>query len=234
MNENEPVEKRRKNPSPPRGGPPRKPSLRRTFAERLRAVKLHLEEGFPVGLVAEEVGVSHAAVSRWVSCYRREGEEGLKDRDRGSSAKRLPAAVRKKILELKQEEPARGVKRISQMLRRIFFLPGSAETVRQTLQEEGLVQSPPKPRRNLTRPRFFERATPAIDRVDKAANSINVADEDYLQSSQTRELSGVYYPVWPQAESFKINFEWDGSLFSISVAVPSTFRSLNWATVFSK
>jgi transposase InsO family protein len=45
-------------------------------------------------------------------------------------------------------------------LRRIFFLPASAETVRQTLKKEGLVESPPKPRRNLTRPRFFERATP--------------------------------------------------------------------------
>ena len=159
MNENEPVEKR-KNPSPPRGGPPKKTAIRRTFAERLRAVKLHLEEGFTVDLVAQETGASHASVSQWVARYRREGEEGLKDRDRGPSAKRLPAAVREKILELKQEEPARGVKRISQMLRRIFFLPGSAETVRQTLKEEGLVQSPPKPRRNLTRPRFFERATP--------------------------------------------------------------------------
>lgn len=158
MNENEHVEK--KNPSsPPRGGPPKKIS-RRTFDERLRAVKLHLEEGFTQRLVAQELGVSVAGFQQWLNRYRQHGEEGLKDRDGKSSTRKLPGAVRKKILELKREEPTRGVKRISQLLRRIFFLPASAETVRQTLKQEGLVQSPPKARRNLTRPRFFERATP--------------------------------------------------------------------------
>jgi transposase InsO family protein len=160
MNENEPVEKKqKKNTSPPRGGPPKK-ILRRSFDERLRAVKLHLEEGFTQELVAQELGVSTACLQKWLSRYRQLGQEGLKDRDGKPSARKLPQAVRDKILELKQEEPTRGVKRIAQLLRRIFFLPASTETVRQTLKEEGLVQSPPKPRRNLTRPRFFERATP--------------------------------------------------------------------------
>ena len=47
------------------------------------------------------------------------------------------------------------------MLRRWFFLPASPETVRQRLHEAELMpeSSPPK-KRNLTRPRFFERATP--------------------------------------------------------------------------
>ena len=50
MNESEQVErKQKKNPSPPRGEP-RKKSLRRPFEERLRAVKLHLEEGFTQGI----------------------------------------------------------------------------------------------------------------------------------------------------------------------------------------
>jgi len=159
MNENEPVEKR-KNTSPPRGGPPKKNILRRTFADRLRAVKLHLEEGFTQETVAREMDISTAALGKWLARYRRDGEEGLKDRDRKPSARKLPEAVRNKILELKREEPTRGVKRISQLLRRIFFLPASSETVRQTLKREGLVESPPKARRNLTRPRFFERATP--------------------------------------------------------------------------
>jgi len=159
MNEHEPVEKKKQNTSPPRGGPPKK-ILRRTFADRLRAVKLHLEEGFTQETVARELDISTAALTKWLARYRREGEEGLKDRGHGPSAKRLPEAVREKILELKQEEPSRGVKKISQLLRRMFFLPASAETVRQTLKKEGLVESPPKPRRNLTRPRFFERATP--------------------------------------------------------------------------
>lgn len=159
MNENEPVAKKKNISSPPRGGP-RKKSTPRPFAERLRAVKLHLEEGFTQELVAQQMGVSVAGFQRWLSVYRRHGEEGLKDRHRERSPSKLPEAVHEKILELKREEPTRGVKRISQLLRRIFFLPASAETVRQTLKKEGLVESPPKPKRNLTRPRFFERATP--------------------------------------------------------------------------
>ena len=158
MEENEPVEKK-KNTSPPRGGPPRK-VFRRSFDERLRAVKLHLEEGFTHELVAEEIGASVAAVHKWTRLYRLHGEAGLKDNAQGRRGTQLPQAVRDKIVELKKEEPARGIKKISQMLKRVFFLQASSETVRQTLKEQGLVESPPKPRRNLVRPRFFERATP--------------------------------------------------------------------------
>jgi transposase InsO family protein len=157
MEENEAVEK--KNTSPPRGGAPRK-SLTRTFEERLRAVKLHLEEGFTQEMVSREMGVSFAAIGKWVQRYRREGEEGLKTRIGTVPRPKLPGPVRKKILELKQEEGSRGIKRISQLLRRVFFLQASPETVRQTLKEHGLVSPPPKARRNMVRPRFFERATP--------------------------------------------------------------------------
>jgi transposase InsO family protein len=159
MQENEPIEKKRNTSSPPRGGP-RKKSLRRSFEERLRAVKLQLEEGFTQGLIAEEMGVSIAAVSKWVGLYRQYGEEGLKDKGNGAPRPKLAEPVRAKILELKKEEPSRGIKRISQLLKRVFFLQASPETVRKTLKEQGLIESPPKPRRNVVRPRFFERATP--------------------------------------------------------------------------
>jgi transposase InsO family protein len=160
MQENEPVEKKRNTTSsPPRGGPPRK-ILRRSFEERLKAVKLQLEEGFTQALVAQEMGVSLAAVGKWVALYRRHGEEGLKSKAQGPRGSRLAEPVRDKILELKKEEPTRGIKRISQLLRRVFFLEASAETVRKTLKQQGLIKSPPKPRRNMVRPRFFERATP--------------------------------------------------------------------------
>jgi transposase InsO family protein len=157
MNDNEPVAK--KNSSPPRGGT-REKIVRRKFEERLRAVKLHLEEGFTVELVAQEMGVSYAAVSKWLQKYRRHGEVGLQDHDRRAGQSKIPEPVRAKIVELKKEEPGRGIKRISQLLKRVFFLQASSETVRQTLKREDLIQSPPKPRRNLVRPRFFERATP--------------------------------------------------------------------------
>jgi transposase len=106
------------------------------------------------------MGISSAAVYKWTKRYRAQGEEGLRFQYRRSSgARRLAEPVRQKILELKKEEPSRGIKRISQLLRRVLFLPASAETVRQTLKREGLIEPPPKPRRNLVRPRFFERAS---------------------------------------------------------------------------
>jgi transposase InsO family protein len=160
MQENEPVEKKRNTTSsPPRGGPPRK-ILRRSFEERLRAVKLQLEEGFTQELIAQEMGISTAAVAKWVHLYRLHGEEGLKDKGHGGPRPRLAEPVRNKILELKKEQPTRGIKRISQLLKRVFFLQASPETVRKTLKEQGLIEPRPKPRRNLVRPRFFERATP--------------------------------------------------------------------------
>src|SRR5687767_1997281 len=146
MNENEPVAKKRTS-SPPRGGSRRK-IFRRPFEDRLRAVKLHLEEGFTVELVAQEMKVSHAAVGKWLHLYRQFGEEGLKTKSPPRRQPKLAPAVREKILDLKKEEPTRGIKRISQLLKRVFFLQASAETVRQTLHQEGLVESPVKPRRN--------------------------------------------------------------------------------------
>ncbi len=55
-----------------------------------------------------------------------------------------------------------------------------------------------------------------IGLFDASSNSIFVADTDYLESADTRELNGVYYPVWPDSDLFKLNFTWDGTIFSVS------------------
>ncbi|PKO13803.1 MAG: hypothetical protein CVU39_17405 [Chloroflexi bacterium HGW-Chloroflexi-10] len=51
---------------------------------------------------------------------------------------------------------------------------------------------------------------------DQQSNSIYVADTDYLESPDTQALNNVYYPVWPQSDSFRMNFEWEPILFSIT------------------
>ncbi|RPI55946.1 MAG: hypothetical protein EHM56_04855 [Chloroflexi bacterium] len=51
---------------------------------------------------------------------------------------------------------------------------------------------------------------------DQAASSILVADRDYLESSDTREIDGVYYPVWPEGGDFRLEFEWEPVVFAIS------------------
>jgi transposase InsO family protein len=129
---------------------------------KLRCVKLRLEKELPLALLSKEVGASKDAIRRWVKAYQKRGEAGLRNgvvpaRNR----RKLPGPVRKKIVEIKKHEPLFGVKRISYLLKRAFFLSASPETVRRTLKEESLlVPSRKKHRRNITRPRFFERSTP--------------------------------------------------------------------------
>jgi transposase InsO family protein len=132
------------------------------FDLKLRCVKLHLEKGLPVSLLIKEVGASRDTLLHWVKAYRERGEAGLRNEVRRSGSRRkLPSPVRKKIVEIKKREPFFGVQRISHLLKRVFFLSASPETVRRTLQEESLiVPSRKKQSRNLTRPRFFERSTP--------------------------------------------------------------------------
>ena len=52
--------------------------------------------------------------------------------------------------------------------------------------------------------------------MDEESNSIYVADTDYLESPQTGQESGVYYPIWPDAEQFRLNFEFEPILYTIS------------------
>ena len=152
-------------PTPPRGGGGGRPktSNRFPFAFKRRAVGLFLEEGFTRGAIAQELSISIQTLDRWVERYRQLGEAGLQDQPSGPHPEqaKLSPAVTERILEIKQENPSFGVKRISQWLRRVFFLEASAETVRTRLQAAQLMNQAPAPkRRNMTRPRFFERATP--------------------------------------------------------------------------
>ncbi len=61
---------------------------------------------------------------------------------------------------------------------------------------------------------------------DSASNSLYVADMDYLESPQTREEGGVYYPNWSDQPSFTLTFEWEPIVFAIndgSKSVPALF-----------
>jgi transposase InsO family protein len=155
MDDKEEVEKAGKR-GPAKGTRPK----RYTFDEKLRAVKLHLEEGFIVDLVCRETGVSPSSMGAWLRQYRAEGEMGLRGQASPRPGRRLPRPVIDKILELKRRSPWFGVKRIAESLQRWFFMEASPETVRKTLHEADLMAGRAKARRNLVRPRFFERATP--------------------------------------------------------------------------
>src|SRR5512147_1592542 len=132
------------------------------FEVRRKAVQLCLEEGFPVEQVARELGVGVSSIALWLRAYRAQGEAGLQ----GKLTQRPPRpqvapAVKQKVVALKRRHPDFGIQRISQFLRRVLWLPVSRETVRRTLHAHQLLKKPrPKPRRNPSPPRSFERATP--------------------------------------------------------------------------
>ena len=52
--------------------------------------------------------------------------------------------------------------------------------------------------------------------LDQESNSIFVADMDYLESPETRELNGVYYPEWTDGTEFTLEFEWEPLMFAMS------------------
>ena len=142
---------------------------------RIRVVKLFLEEGYSAGMIAEEFGCGKSTISNWVKIYREHGEGGL-DRPRSRSnkpRKGLDSNLKSKIVELKKDDPQRGVRLISDIMRRFFLLQASPDTVRKALHEEKLIDPPPQKRRkNIQKPRRFERAIPnqmwqTVERVKK-------------------------------------------------------------------
>jgi hypothetical protein len=61
---------------------------------------------------------------------------------------------------------------------------------------------------------------------DGGSNSIFVADTDYLESYETREIDGIYYPVWPEGEEFTMEFLWEPLMFTISDGADSVLAML--------
>jgi len=140
----------------------RPPGSQYPFDFRLRLVKLHAEEGIPVGEIAAQTGVAQDTLYCWLARYKSGGEAGLQP---GYSVRpgreQIPAGVKRAMADTKRAEPTWGVTKISQFLRRVLHLPGSPETVRRALHAERLIESkPPRPAKMPDKPRFFERSTP--------------------------------------------------------------------------
>ncbi len=136
-------------------------SNRYTYDEKLRAVKLFVGGGLQRGAgVHGDRGEPELACEVDEELPGAGGDGAAAGGDAPGGGVASPERVKAKIVELKRGNPFFGVKRIADGLRRWFFLEASPETVRKTLHEEGLMDERAKARRNLVRPRYFERATP--------------------------------------------------------------------------
>ena len=72
---------------------------------------------------------------------------------------------------------------------------------------------------------------------DQQANSIYVADTDYLESADTREVDGVYYPDWGEAGEFTMEFEWEPLVFAVNDglnSVPALFTPRSYGATFEE
>jgi hypothetical protein len=72
---------------------------------------------------------------------------------------------------------------------------------------------------------------------DRASNSIFVADTDYLESPDTRQVGGVYYPNWGESEEFTLEFEWEPVVFAIDDGqqrVTALFQPRDYGATFEE
>jgi hypothetical protein len=75
---------------------------------------------------------------------------------------------------------------------------------------------------------------------DRESSSLFVADMDYLESSDTRQVDGVYYPVWPTGE-FTLEFEWeplvyyisDGATLAAALLTPASYGATDEEAVYT-
>ena len=115
---------------------------------KLKLIKLHLEECYSYKYLSDQTGVGKSTLANWTKQYRELGPECFKINNRKATEKKPTLSeapvVREKIIEIKKEYPVFGIQRISDLLKRVFFLKASPETVRKTLHEEELM--PEKPR----------------------------------------------------------------------------------------
>jgi hypothetical protein len=65
--------------------------------------------------------------------------------------------------------------------------------------------------------------------LDPEANSINVIDSDFIESGDTRELNGIYYPDWGEG-AFTLEFEWEPLVFAINDGEQSVLTLLQPTT----
>ena len=123
---------------PKRKGNPGRRTNPYPFEFRLKVVKLFLEDGYPVSLIAEQFSISHHSIRRWSKSYREKGEQGLFAKERKPCGSKVPPVVTRSIVTLKKENPGYGGRRISDVLKRFFLIRTSPSTVQRTLVDKGL------------------------------------------------------------------------------------------------
>jgi transposase InsO family protein len=126
-----------------------------------------LESGLSAAEVGELVGVGGGTIHTWRRDYAKGGVQGLCRKASSIAIRKQCSVLEEKIVSLRREHPEHGVRRIRDDLRRHEGLEVSAEKVRTVVNEAGLGNPPPEPRRRPPGVRRFERSCPnALWQID--------------------------------------------------------------------
>ena len=76
--------------------------------EKMKYIRLHLEEHLPVRQIEQEYSINHSLISNWVKRYLQDGEDALEPRNGNPyaalhSSKNLSEVERLRLLVAKQE-----------------------------------------------------------------------------------------------------------------------------------
>lgn len=139
---------------------PRRSARDYTGEERLLLLDTWRRSELPATEFSELVGVSPQTLAMWRRRFDEEGPAGLMGYRKGQQGSRLPEPVRRAILMMKEAHPDWGQDRIHDMLYRTRELQVSAGAVPRVLIEAGYSVEPAATKRNIEKPRRYERARP--------------------------------------------------------------------------
>ena len=180
---------------------------------KLKAVKMYLDDGAAQWIVAKQMGVCQSAMVRWVSLYRSGGVSALADKPRKKSQGKIPAAVKERIVAMKRAEPRDGTHRISDLLKRVFFMKASHETVRRVLHAEALMPPSVKPKA----------------RAKRTVSNAAVDDEggSYVKGPHLMWQSDISVITWRKQSIYLIGFMDDFSRFITGLGLYMTQKADN-------
>jgi transposase len=180
---------------------------------KLKVVKMHLEDGTSQDIIARQMGVAQSSMVRWVSLYRSGGVAALADKPRNKSAGKIPAAVKERIVAMKRAEPHDGTHRISDLLKRVFFMKASHETIRRVLHAEALLPPTVKPK----------------PKAKRAVLNAAVDDEgsSYVKGPHLMWQSDISVITWRKQSIYLIGFMDDFSRFITGLGLYMTQKADN-------
>jgi transposase InsO family protein len=197
-------------------------SLRRTYSPdyKVKTVKLHLEDGISLSTISGQSDVCVTVLSRWVRQFRKDGPSGFGRSLKKRSSRRLPAPVKEQIVAMKEAQPQHGVHRISDILKRMFFMKASHETVRRVLHEESLLPA---------------RKAPGT-RAKRVAKAARPDDEggSYVKGPNLMWQSDISVITWRKQSVYLIGFIDDFSRFVTGMGLYMTQKADNVLEVFRR